>query len=572
MKTKKATIYFTGAGISILLFLLLVIGSQSAHCQIPAFPGAEGFGANASGGRGGQVIYVTNTNLTGPGSFHEALNTPGAKYILFQCSGVIDGAVDIPVGSHDITIAGQTSPHGIIVRGLRCYEEFGPSGTNFIIRHIRSRAGNTTYYPTSNEVTSDGFTLGGVHNAIVDHCSAGHQEDEAFDISRSSSISVQNCLFGETLGGHGYLGGMLTNYNLSTSRLDSLSIHHNIWNRIGGRFPEFSCESADCDGHRMHAEVSNNLFYHHGATTSYTGSLTQGSGGPFTYYIDVNFVNNYCYDPVSYTNAMFEHGFLDIAVNNLYTSGNMMNLYPSNSDYDLFYCCNDFPTNIPNTDMGVANQLAARHNFPSINYTPTTELLNYMSTNAGAFPRDPMDTRLMNHVANLTFDPLNWDTTSTTDALNIPFSTADFPTDSDLDGMPDYWELNQGLNPGVQDHNGTNLSMSITGINGYTNLDCYLNCLADAIVNGSSPACQIPVGLNDQINPVFKIYPNPVIDNLTIDFISIPNQPIEIFDALGKRVMIEQAMEAKVTLDVNHLSAGMYYIKVGNFTKPIIKQ
>jgi hypothetical protein len=572
MKTKKATIYVTGMGISIFLFLLLFFGSSSVHCQVPAFPGAEGFGAGASGGRGGQVIYVTNTNLSGPGSFQEALNTPGAKYILFSCSGVIDGRVDIPAGSHDITIAGQTSPHGIIVRGLSCYDDPGPAGNNFIIRHIRSRAGNTDYYPTANEVTGDGFTLGGVHNAIVDHCSAGHQEDEAFDISRSSGITVQNCLFGETLGGHGYLGGMLTNYNSSTSRLDSLTIHHNIWNRIGGRFPEFSCESADCDGHRMHAEVSNNLFYNHGATTSYTGSLTQGGGGPFTYYVDLNFINNHCYDPASYTSAMFEHGFLDIAANNLYTSGNTMNQYPAYADYDLFYCCNDFPTNIPNTNMGVANLLGARHNYPAINYTATNGLLDYMNTNAGAFPRDDMDNRLMTHVANQTFDPLNWDTTAVTDALNIPNSTADVPLDTDLDGMPDYWENNHGLNPNVPDHNGTGLSITITGMNGYTNLECYLNCLADAIVNGSSPACQIPIGIENQVNPIFKIYPNPAVELLNIELRQEITDPIYIYDALGKRVVTENAVGTKITLDIKNLAAGMYYIKIGNYTEPIIKK
>ncbi|MFN8398169.1 MAG: pectate lyase, partial [Bacteroidia bacterium] len=55
-----------------LLAASLLIGG-SGFAQIPAFPGAEGFGAVASGGRGGQVIFVTNTNVSGPGSLQEAL-------------------------------------------------------------------------------------------------------------------------------------------------------------------------------------------------------------------------------------------------------------------------------------------------------------------------------------------------------------------------------------------------------------------------------------------------------------------------------------------------------------------
>ncbi|MDO9022544.1 MAG: hypothetical protein Q7V43_36815, partial [Myxococcales bacterium] len=76
-----------------------------------AFPGAEGFGANATGGRGGRVIYVTNLNASGPGSFQDAVQQTGPRYVLFKVSGVINGDVQMNVG--DLTIAGQTSPGGI---------------------------------------------------------------------------------------------------------------------------------------------------------------------------------------------------------------------------------------------------------------------------------------------------------------------------------------------------------------------------------------------------------------------------------------------------------------------------
>src|SRR3982751_4013962 len=88
----------------------------------PAFPGAEGFGAIATGGRGGQVIYVTSLaadpNGQTAGTLNWALRQTGARTVLFKVSGVIHAAANLVHG--DATIAGQTSPGGVIVRGLIC--------------------------------------------------------------------------------------------------------------------------------------------------------------------------------------------------------------------------------------------------------------------------------------------------------------------------------------------------------------------------------------------------------------------------------------------------------------------
>lgn len=561
---------------TLALFAALLPGLRA---QTPSFPGAEGFGATASGGRGGQVIYVTTTAVDGPGSLQEALNTPGSRYILFKVSGVIDGALEIPVGNGDFTIAGQTSPNGIIVRGLFAYNNEDPSVSNVIIRHLRLRPGDPVLHPTSNNLTGDGLTLGGVHRAIVDHCSMAHAADEAVDISRSSSLTIQNCMFSETLGEHGYLGGMLTNYRSATSNHDSLSIHHNCWNRVGGRMPEFSCESPECNNHTMHAELSCNLFWDQHIETYYNPSYTAG-GSDNTYYLDLNIVNNYSVGRSTYGNGMFAHNMLEIANNDLFVSGNQMNLYSGQSDYDLFYCCNDFNTNNPNTDPGVANHLGSRHPYPSITYTATNDIVTYMSANVGAFPRDPMAQRLLAPLGSGTPVSTPVDEAGADDAFLISGSNV-AETDSDNDGMPDYWESAHGLDPSAPDHNGTGLSMTITGVAGYTNLECYLNCLSDALVNGSSvSACGIQISRTDPalLLPQLTVFPNPATDELWLDASLRKagfNGTVEVLDATGRLLSAEavqaNGMHLRHRLAVGALPAGIYTLRMGGSAIRFVK-
>ena len=451
---------------------------------LAAFPGAEGFGAYATGGRGGSVVYVTNLNANGPGSLQWAIDQPGARYILFKVSGLINTQIHLTNG--DVTIAGQTSPGGITIRGLvtdespyqdqdvRAPADFAE---NWILQHIRIRPGATG-------PADDGLRLRYTRNAIVDHVSIGNAVDEAIEISYSNNITVQNTLLAETVGGHSFYGGILMNYSNPAYGfgLDNVSLHHNVFNRIEGRLPEGSRESAAAANSFMNLELSNNLYWDPRFFVALAVDSGVASGGSRPIYWKLNAVNNLFHTANNFRNGMFDDQILNVARNELFVSGNKMDLYPSRSDYQLFFCCNDYPDQTsPDATSRRAQARTTRHPFPAITYTPTDQLRTVLLNTAGAWPRDPMDTRLMSFVASNTISSAPSNTHPAGDALLLPFSgTAPVaPTDTDSDGMPDTWEIANGLNPSVANTNGTALSVA-----GYTDVEIYLQELSTSRITG----------------------------------------------------------------------------------------
>jgi hypothetical protein len=477
------------------LLFLPSFAPEAARAQTPpAFPGAQGFGAQATGGRGGQVIYVTNLNASGPGSFQAALDTPGARYILFKVSGVIAGMPHLTFDN--VTIAGQTSPGGVIVRGFHTTEEpycdqdqvciqTARTAENWILRFLRSRPG------TSGGL-DDGLRLLHTRRAIVDHLSIANATDEAVQISFSNDITIQYTHLAETLGDHAQYGGMLLNYSDPGNgwELSRLSLHHNVWNRLMGRLPEISRESPDAGNTVMQIELSNNLvwdpnFFTDVANESYPG----GGGSTEPVYYQLNWVGN-CYQvrpDHPYGAIDFRDPLPGAGTTTTYAADNRMNLYPSYGSYQLNYCCNDFPPDPLPTTPPYA--IGSRHNFPAIDYTASAALTQHLAARVGALPHDPMDQRLLAPLATGVFDNAPRDGNPYGDALTLPFppgSPPPAPADTDNDGMPNAWELSMGLNPNLQDHNGTQLSVPQTGVAGYTNLEVYLNQLADQLIAAST--------------------------------------------------------------------------------------
>lgn len=465
--------------------------------QIPAFPGAEGFGVlTTTGGRGGSVYYVTNLNCSGPGSLNYGLSQQGARYIVFAVSGIIDCAAEIVWG--DCYIAGQTSPGGVVVRGILLDDFYEPAGKarNVIIRHLNSRPGRVESRPGQGWVLDDALRIDGARDIVIDHCSLANAIDECVQLSRSSRVTLSNCMLSETLGYHYDLGGMLINYSTAEYPKDSISIHHNLWNRIGGRMPEISCEESGersgdqtCLTRPFRLEYSNNLLWDMPIQVYYDRGFNSSNDS----YHDVraNFIGNHAVGRNAYCGPLFNAALLSNSDNQLFASDNTMARFATYSDYQLFNCCNDFCQYAPNTEFGTAQRLAQRHAYPSVTYTNSRQLREYMVAQVGAFnahstgKRDPMNRRLLTALRNNALDtqPVNG-TDYYNDAFTLDFTTAPAaPTDTDLDGMPDAWETARGLNPSVQDHNGTQLSVSVTGVAGYTNLECYLHLLSESLLS-----------------------------------------------------------------------------------------
>lgn len=172
--------------------------------QIPAFPGAEGYGSYAKGGRGGELIIVSNLNNSGPGSLRDAVERKGPRTILFEVGGIIDLESTLTIANPFITIAGQTAPEpGLTIRG----HQLSVQTHDVVVRFIRFRPGD--YLKAKGKDVDwgslDAVDIGledsdEVHDIIFDHCSFSWAMDENIGIwHHSKNVTIQNSIISEGL-------------------------------------------------------------------------------------------------------------------------------------------------------------------------------------------------------------------------------------------------------------------------------------------------------------------------------------------------------------------------------------
>ena len=147
----------------ILLLVLLLCGMPTmAADRLPAFPGAEGFGRYATGGRGGQVYHVTTlADGDQPGTLRHAIRQKGARTVVFDIAGTIFLDSPLRITNDSITLAGQTAPgQGICI----ARHPVNVAADNVVIRYLRFRVGN------EGGGESDGLGGSDHRDIIIDHC------------------------------------------------------------------------------------------------------------------------------------------------------------------------------------------------------------------------------------------------------------------------------------------------------------------------------------------------------------------------------------------------------------------
>ena len=147
-----------------------------------AFPGAEGHGAFAKGGRGGRAIFVTNLDDAGPGSLRAAIEAKGPRTVIFRVGGVIALKTPLAIREPFITIAGQTAPgDGICLRGAP--DTLTLIDTHdVIVRYLRVRTGFTG---TGDAHEGDCITRYSAEDFILDHCSTSWGTDETISCTQT---------------------------------------------------------------------------------------------------------------------------------------------------------------------------------------------------------------------------------------------------------------------------------------------------------------------------------------------------------------------------------------------------
>jgi hypothetical protein len=407
--------------------------AKTQTSAIPAFPGAEGFGALATGGRACKVYEVITLDDYGPkdklipGSFRDALSEPN-RTIVFRVGGVINMKANM-TGKSNITIAGQTAPgEGIALYG-RAISFSGSK--NVIIRYIRFREG------IKGDKGKCSIRVNKGSNVIFDHCSIEWGRWDSMGVTNGShDITVQNCIIGESIDPQ--------RFGAIVDSVERVTLSKNLWLHNQSRNPKA----------KGTIQYINNVVYNWGGTGL--------AGGHSAADRELDVINNYFVaGPSSKGSAI--GGFA--ASDHVYQTGNYVDTECDGKLGGRLVVESDF--------KDVATFVPKSFLAPKIAVTVDSAEVAFNKAVAGAgvsLHRDAVDTRLISDVASLgTKGQIVRSEKEVGGQLEV--KGGESPIDSDHDGMPDAWEKKHGLNPN-DPSDGAKIGKS-----GYTNLEEYLNSI-----------------------------------------------------------------------------------------------
>jgi hypothetical protein len=461
-----------------------------------AFPGAEGGGSYARGGREGSVYYVTTLADSGPGSLRDAVSQSN-RAILFNVSGTIQLNTPIVITKDYITIAGQTAPgDGICIS----QQYFGIRGSNIIVRYMRFRLGDVD--SVTSDALSGGYATAGaatVKNVIIDHCSVSWSVDETASFYGIGNFTFQWCIISESLFNsvhtkgtpHGY-GGL---WGGQTS-----TFHHNLLASHSSRNPRLTGAPNSLRPDLEYVDYRNNVVYNWGIVNSTYG----GEGGHY------NMVNNY-YKPgpatsgdtvssrtnkrnriLNYITSVISQ--VDGSLywgGNFYIDGNYVVGFP---DVSADNWTNGVqPDNNPLADSMIAQaKMLTPYALPYVRTQTAEDAYVSVTDSAGAIlpRRDPVDLRIIWETQNDTalyegagypLAAVNYSVKSPSGIIDSQTDVGGWPTltstaaprDTDNDGMPNWWEAKTNNN----DADSLSVSANTYDIDRYTMLEKYLNAI-----------------------------------------------------------------------------------------------
>lgn len=508
------------------LFTLIAFAFATlcAMAQTPAFPGAEGHGRYVTGGRGGNIIHVTNLNDSGTGSLRAAVSGTTKKIIVFDVAGVIALTKDLTIGDNT-TIMGQTAPSpGITLR----YYTVQP-GNNNIIRFIRFRRGQEKNVNDGADATWQRNKTG----IIFDHCSFSWSIDEVASFYDNNNFTMQWCTISESLtnpghskGAHGYggiWGGKLA------------SFHHNMIAHVSNRGPRFNGARYEWNGYTTNYDYAKykwanhvqaeNVDFRNCVMYNAQGTCYGGPGGG-----QINMVNNYYKsgprgshkNTVTLVTVGAEgnssgHPNAYDMTSRYYIKGNTTatkdGVETKNTDwagvsYDSGTLSqngeryskdknNYYPADVPSVTSGGVRYVRIKMDEPA----PTGNITTHSASDAftkvleyvgASLDRDEVDARNVKEATegNATYKGSVTGTWGLIDLVadvngytEANFGKASRPAgfDADKDGIADEWEKQYGLDP-TDPADAKKYTLDPEGK--YTNIELYCNSLVEDIMKG----------------------------------------------------------------------------------------
>ncbi len=508
-RTKTLSIVFFG-----VVFACMVLGFISttpvhAANRLKAFACAEGFGASATGGRGGDVYHVTKLTddpsegalrYGSQGTLRHGIETAtGPRTIVFDVGGYIKLNDWLHIRNDQITLAGQTAPGGGIT--IIGYPLGITNASDIIIRYMRFRVGDfNAVDPTGNGngkgnqdlrgEGADAITVIGADGLMLDHISASWSMDEVIGINQSENITLQHSLIAYSLNNSFNHRGLhskgILAYGHSTKQAiengvggytfyqNLLAHHDNRSPLVGGSGPGW-----------MGGDFVNNVVYDWGLRSGHNARVN----------IMMNYVNNYLIAGPSLRAVNPNIVMRKIKEVDgpffMYASGNYMDLdQDSNHNGQLVgdVGFNGFKDN---------ERLSARLPFPVIDsvVSANNAYQSVLEVSGASLVRDSIDRRAIDSVRRRSGGLIN----KPSDIGGLVTLARGTPAlDSDQDGMPDGWERQHGLDPDdAADRNETDLSSV-----GYTNLEVYLDSIVAAAGHcdsGAPEAIDPPVVAEERI-------------------------------------------------------------------------